>query len=78
MNSTTMNDWQQSMLKKYKLTANDINIIRVPFLKIADWQKSHNEFLEAKHYMCSCWQVTLLWYIDLLKWKCKDCSWYNK
>ena len=74
MNSIIMNEWQQLMLKKYKLTVDDISIIRVPFLKIVDWQKSHNEFIEAKHYTCSCGQVTLLGYIDLFKWKCKDCN----
>ena len=73
-----MNTWQLWKLNKFKLKLTDIVNVSLPFLKIVDWKKTHNEVANFKHYTCSCGQVTLLWFIEKLGWKCKDCSWFNK
>lgn len=75
-----MNAWQLKQLKKFKLEKSDIKTIKTPYLKVHDWKNTHHEFAEFKHYPCKgkCWQYTLLGFIEMLEWKCKDCFWFDK
>lgn len=73
-----MNTWQLGKLNKFKLKETDITEIKIAYAVISDWKKTHKEFAEFKHYTCKCWLFELLWFIEKLNWKCRDCSWFNK
>ena len=64
---------QLKLLKKFNLKETDIKEINVWYLEVWDWKSKHKEHTKMKHYICKCWQYTLLWLIDKLQWKCKDC-----
>lgn len=74
-----MNTWQLWKLNKFKLKEEDLKLIRINYLTIVDWKKTHKEFAEFKHFMCKCWNYELLWFIDKFENKCRFCaSFVNK
>ncbi len=68
------NIWQKGKLKKYKIEEKDISLIDLNLMKIHDGNKTHNEKYPFKHYTCECWWFELLWFIDKLWWKCRNCN----
>jgi hypothetical protein len=76
--NTMLNNWQKWKLNKFKLKESDIKEIKIAYAIISDGKKKHQEFANFKHYTCECWQLELLWFIEKLWGKCRDCAWFNQ
>jgi len=74
----TLNNWQKWKFYKFNLKESDISEVKMPYITIIDWKRKHQESSNFKHYTCKCGQLELLWFIEKLWGKCRDCTWFNK
>ena len=77
METMTFNTWQLWKLNKFKLKPINLKEIKLKYIEFKDDRKTYKWFHDFKHYACKCGQYELLWFIDICKWECRDCSWFN-